>query len=250
MLFVCLTAMFLTNSRGGVLASLLIMVFTFGTFFRQELSSKKRLFVTAVSACGVVLLLLFVMGGKFSNRLGLQGLADEGRLSTYRSTIEIIRDNPWFGTGLGTFRWSFPAYRRDDISAEGIWEAAHSTPLEFASEVGLPMTAIVSVAWLAGILVLVRGLRKQGSTAAASLSALAVSLIALLHTAIDFSMQVAGYSILVFALLGVGIGGALLPGRAPLGEAAAVGNRRMHAKKSDIGQRKLNHASDYDAAAV
>jgi hypothetical protein len=37
------------------------------------------------------------------------------------------------------------------------------------------------------------------------LPALAVSLIALLHSSIDFSLQIAGYSIVVFALLGLGL---------------------------------------------
>jgi hypothetical protein len=42
------------------------------------------------------------------------------------------------------------------------------------------------------------------------LSALMVALIALLHSSIDFSLQIAGYSIVVFALLGLGISRALL----------------------------------------
>jgi O-antigen ligase len=214
--------MFLTNSRGGVLVSLVMMVFAFGVFFRRYLSSKRRMALVLICASGVVLSLWLVMGGKVASRFELQGLLDEGRSSAYRSTIGIILDNPWFGTGLGTFPWSFPAYRRDDISLEGVWDIAHSTPLEFASELGVPMTMLVSIAWLAGILVLVRGLKKQGSAAAAALAALSVSLIALMHSMIDFSIQIPGYSIVVFALLGIGLGSALLPNRlASLATASA-----------------------------
>ena len=43
----------------------------------------------------------------------------------------------------------------------------------------------------------------------APLSSLAVALIALLHSSIDFSLQVAGYSIVVFALLGLGLSQAI-----------------------------------------
>jgi hypothetical protein len=41
------------------------------------------------------------------------------------------------------------------------------------------------------------------------LSALTVALIALLHSSIDFSLQISGYSIVVFALLGLGISRAI-----------------------------------------
>jgi len=222
MLFVCLTAMFLTNSRGGVLVSLVMMIFAFGVSFRRYLSSKRKMALASVCACGAVLSLWLVMGGKVASRFELQGLLDEGRTSAYRSTIGIIQDNPWFGTGLGTFPWSFPAYRRDDISLEGVWDIAHSTPLEFASELGVPMAVLVSIAWLAGLLTLVAGLRRQGSAAVAALSALSVSLIALMHSVIDFSIQVPGYSMVVFALLGIGLGSALLPDRSPSLAASAI----------------------------
>jgi hypothetical protein len=43
----------------------------------------------------------------------------------------------------------------------------------------------------------------------APLSSLAVSVIALLHSSIDFSLQIAGYSIVVFALLGLGLSRAI-----------------------------------------
>ena len=44
------------------------------------------------------------------------GLVDHTRLSLFRSTLRMIADRPWFGTGLGTFNLAFPAYRSDDIS--------------------------------------------------------------------------------------------------------------------------------------
>jgi hypothetical protein len=50
------------------------------------------------------------------------------------------------------------------------------------------------------------GLRGSRRTALVPLSALAVALIALLHSSIDFSLQVSGYAIVVFALVGVALG--------------------------------------------
>ena len=137
------------------------------------------------------------------------GLSDAGRLSAYRSTLKIIADNPWFGTGLGTFAFSFPAYRSDDISMRGVWDIAHNTHLEFASEMGIPLTLVIAIAWVGALVVLSFGLTGQRRNMIAPLSSFAVSLIALLHSSIDFSLQIAGYSIVVFALLGLGLSQAI-----------------------------------------
>jgi O-antigen ligase len=214
MLFVCLAAMFMTNSRGGSLVSLAVMIVGFMIYFARHLSW--RGFAVALIGCAFMALLLFqVFGGNIGARIEGLGLSDAGRLSAYRSTLRIIADNPWFGTGLGTFASAFPAYRRDDISMSGVWDIGHNTPLEFASEMGLPLTAVVALAWVTAFAVLLRVLRGRRKTITVPLSALMVALIALLHSSIDFSLQISGYSIVVFALLGLGISRAIqdfLPG--------------------------------------
>jgi hypothetical protein len=55
------------------------------------------------------------------------------------------------------------------------------------------------------ILVLIRGTRRSRRDTVVPHVAFAVSLIALLHSSIDFSLQVSGYAIVVFALVGVGL---------------------------------------------
>ena len=208
-LFVCLSAMFMTGSRGGVLFSLGVMVMTFMIFFRRDMSRRYG-FVVGFLVCAVVgILLLQIMGGNIGSRIDMHGLSDAGRLSAYRSTLKIIADNPWFGTGLGTFADAFPAYRGSDISMLGLWNIGHSTPLELASEVGLPLAGMIAVAWIVALIALSQALGGPRHTLTLPLSVLAVSLIGLLHSMIDFSLQIAGYSIVVFALLGIGLSQAL-----------------------------------------
>jgi O-antigen ligase len=208
MLFVCLSAMFMTGSRGGVLVSLAVMILTFMIYFGRDLSWKGM--AISLAACVATgLALLQFLGSNIGGRIDMQGLSDAGRLSAYRSMLKIIADNPWFGTGLGTFASGFPTYRRDDISMQYIWDIGHNTHLEFASEMGIPLTLVVALAWIAGLAILSLGLRGQRRNMIAPLSSLAVALIALIHSSIDFSLQVAGYSIVVFALLGLGLSQAI-----------------------------------------
>lgn len=215
MLFVCLSAMFMTGSRGGVLVSLMVLIVTFMIYFGRDLS-RKGIALGLLGCVATSLLLLYALGGNVGGRIDVLGLGDVGRLSAYRSTLKIIADNPWFGTGLGTFAFGFPAYRNSDISMQGLWGIAHNTPLEFASEMGIPLTLIVAVAWVVAMVVLSSGCRGRRRNMIAPLSSLAVSLIALLHSSIDFSLQIAGYSIVVFALLGLGLSQAIVQNKTPV----------------------------------
>jgi O-antigen ligase len=205
MLFICLTAMFLTSSRAGVVLSLLALIVTFIVYFRRDLPPRSGIWI-ALGACGfVALVLLQFLGGAVSNRFDVSGLADEGRWAAYRSTVRMIADYPWFGTGLGTFAWSFPAYRSPEISMWGIWDIAHNTPLELASEVGLPLAGAVALGWMVTLAVLLSGIIIRRRDAIVPLGALSVSLIANLHSGIDFSLQIPGYAMIVFALAGAGL---------------------------------------------
>jgi O-antigen ligase len=210
LLFVCLSAMFMTASRGGVLVSLAVMIMSFMIFFGRDMPRRLEFVVALVICAAISLLLLQVLAGNVSSRIDLQGLSDAGRLSAWRSTLKIIADNPWFGTGLGTFADAFPAYRGSDISMQGRWGIAHSTPLELASDMGIPIAVIVALGWLAALVILGKACRGPRHNLVAPLSAFAVSLIALFHSSIDFSLQIAGYSIVVFAVLGLGLSQALV----------------------------------------
>jgi O-antigen ligase len=117
----------------------------------------------------------------------------------------MIADHPWFGTGLGTFMWSFPAYRSANISMWGIWDRAHSTPLELASDLGLPLTALIVLAWIIVLGVLIRGVLIRRRDLIVPVGALTVALLSLAHSTIDFSLQIPGYAIVVFALVGAGL---------------------------------------------
>jgi O-antigen ligase len=205
MLFICLMALFLTASRAGVVLSLLALIITFVVFFRRDLPPRSGIWIALATGTSVALILLQFLGGAVSSRFDVQGLADEGRLAAYRSTIAMIADHPWFGTGLGTFAWAFPAYRSPEISMWGVWDIAHNTPLELAAELGLPLALAVCVGWLIMLAVLLNGIRTRRRDAIVPLAAFSAATIAVLHSFVDFSLQIPGYAVVLFALLGTGL---------------------------------------------
>jgi len=175
----------------------------------------------------VIWLLLWLMGGQVEGRIDAGGLTEQGRYATYQSTLRIIADHPWFGTGWGTFAAIIPAYRSGEISIWGVWELAHSTPLELAAELGVPLAAVVVLAWVLGMFVLLHGTRRSRRETVAPLAAFAVALIANLHSSVDFSLQVSGYAIVAFAIVGVG-----------LAQSFQIASPPRHRKKATFGTRR------------
>jgi O-antigen ligase len=220
LLFVCLAAMFMTRSRGGVVLSLLMLVVAFALSFRRDFSHLSTRMAGIAVALVIVFMLLQIMGAGVNARFNVNDLASEGRLETYRSTLRLIADYPWFGTGLGTFALSYPAYRSDRVPVLGVWDRAHSTPLELAAEVGLPLAGAIVVGWLIIFAVLMRGLIIRRRDAVIPLAGLLVGLLGNLHSMIDFSLQIPGYALVVFAVVGVGLAQSV---RSGLGKTQAEG---------------------------
>ena len=205
MMVICLLATFMTGSRAGVSVSLLGFVVAVVAFFYHDLAGRRGVFIAVGAGCGLALLTLYVLAGNVVARYYEQGLMDHTRLSLYRATLRMIADHPWFGTGLGTFNLAFPAYRTDDISMYGIYDRAHSTLLELAAEAGLPLASIVVIGWMIAFGVLAHGVRTRRRDRIIPAAALSVGLLAVFQSLVDFSLQIPGFAIVVFGLLGVGV---------------------------------------------
>ena len=212
-LLICMMALMMTVSRAGVALSLLAMIIAFTIFLKKDLPSRTGIWISVGAGAALALVLLQLFGGRVSSRFDSQGLDDEGRIEGWKSTLQIIADNPWFGTGLGSFPQAFPPYRSPLISISGIWERAHSTPLELAADVGLPLACLVAAGWGTMQVILLLGcVGRRRSSMVVPLAALAISTLALLHSSIDFTLQIPGYSIPFFGLFGAGVAQALRSG--------------------------------------
>lgn len=84
----------------------------------------------------------------------------------------------------------------------GVWDMAHNTLLEIASDMGLPIAVLVTAAWAVIFTLLIRGalIRRRG--ALVPVAGLAVAMLAVLHSLIDFTLQIPGYSVVVLSLIG------------------------------------------------
>ena len=122
--------------------------------------------------------------------LGRPGVIEGDRLPIWGDAVALIRDYPLFGTGLGTYRLANRHYQSHML--EVIFEHAHSDYLEFASEIGIPLTGLLfGSLWLLVVKVARRTLilERSGDRILGAGCAGAIAAI-LVHGITDFNLQI------------------------------------------------------------
>jgi O-antigen ligase len=198
----CVFALLLTNSRGGLICSSIGLLVAMGLLLAKKF---KRRIGFATGFVGLALTVVVAWLTR-TGRIGSEGVIDNGRWLAYSLSVGAIRDRPWFGAGAGTFESLFSSLRTPDFNSWGVWDYAHSTVLEIAVEMGLPVAVIVVVAGCASIVVLLRRTLRSNDRTRTTLAAVTgIAVLTYLHSTIDFSLQIPGYLIPFEILLGCGL---------------------------------------------
>lgn len=138
-----IAAMLTTGSRGALVALIVGFLFLLGFLLKRFKNDWKWHVSFAGLSLGI-----FVALSVFAPQLNPQTPGDilaqsvsgdlpilYDRPHIWASTWQIIQENFWFGTGIGTFFLVYPAYRAGDVSTSG--HMAHSDPLQFWMEMGV-----------------------------------------------------------------------------------------------------------------
>jgi hypothetical protein len=200
---VCFFGLLLTGSRGGLICTCfgLLVSVTLMLVSKQQ----PKFWRVLVSAGVTILVTIGWLSGM--GRIGSQGVFDEGRWSVYQICVEAIRQRPFLGSGVGTFAEIFPSLRGASFPSWGVWDYAHSTILEIAMEMGIPVAALVVIAALASLFLVGRAAitSSKGSQRRPLAAIAGIMVLSYLHSTIDFSLQIPGYFILFGVLLGCGL---------------------------------------------
>lgn len=150
-----LLAQALVASRGATLAFLVALPILLWTARRLPHYTRKivLLGVTALFAHVVGLALLTTYQpqaqGAVARLADTLQQGDVSRIHLYRAAWAMIQDHPWLGTGLGSFRLLYNAYRDPaEAGTAGGW--VHNDYLQLWLEAGLPMLLLLLalVAWV------------------------------------------------------------------------------------------------------
>ena len=221
------TALFLTHSRGGFIATLAgSLVFALATSQAPSLRRLRRLRVVALPLVLVVVAFLLSADRLVERMVGI-GEDAQARLAIYGSTWRAIADYPIFGTGLGSFASVYPIYRTPEIW--GFVDRGHNDYLQNLLELGFPAASclFLALAWL--IALCVRGARVRQRDAVFPCVAVAASVLVAVHSTVDFSLQIPAVTATYLFLLGAGVAQSFSTRpRARSGSGAASAALREH----------------------
>lgn len=243
-------ALIMTNSRGGIVslvAEILFLVAVATTkrgrkrTAAENVEAKNTRFQSVVMriALGVALILVLFAGAimfggeeSLSRLVGTVNAADPttGRTHFWRVTLDIIRDYPLIGAGLGAYGLAYTQY---DTSG-GMWrvEQAHNDYLQVLADAGV----VGAVLGLFFLITLFRvGFKRRNSNdvfrGGVATGALAGCFAVLVHSLFDFTLHTTSNALLFLMLVAF----ATINGRVE--EASSTGRRRRRHRHRSIAER-------------
>ena len=205
-----LPCLFLTASRGGLLALAAAVFFIIGltAWLRSARNSLTGGVVAVVCLAPVAGAILFLFGGEqTAARLRDTDLLSLDRLKMFAAYWPTIKASPWLGYGLGAFRSFNAASMTFDNAADlaGLG-AAHNVYIQWLLQQGAP-GAFAMIGCIAIILVrTIRGALRRSSQRAMVLSCLGVAAVFAIHGLVDFALETPSMAAFFSAVLGLGFG--------------------------------------------
>lgn len=159
-----------------------------------------RIFIAVSVLVGVIVL---AIAGNTIVTKALYASDGGDRIKIWLASLHAIRMSPWLGWGLGGFADVYGIVQPMSMPVAN--DLAHSTPLETMVEVGIPMAlvgfAIVLIPY--GISLYGAVIRRRAHRYLPA-AAFGVATVPILHSTIDFSLQMPAIGFVVSAVLGMG----------------------------------------------
>ena len=181
---------FMTQSRGGLLSLVVLMATMLGlSSMRKDLRDHFR---PTMKGIGVVLFVAFIAIGAqvIGKQVDKTVLGMEGRLKIWPATVEVIKDHPLTGTGLGSFQYVYPKYDTGELP--GYVNHVHNDYLELLSEqgiIGLGFAIAMIILVFRNAIKTVR-LSNDPIRVGITIGAIAALAAALTHAFVDFNSHI------------------------------------------------------------
>ncbi|MEN8219608.1 MAG: O-antigen ligase family protein [Pseudomonadota bacterium] len=212
-LVIMVIGLVLTHSRMGntaFFASLTVAGFI------ALLLSKQATRATVILLTSLIIIDIFIVGAWFGidrvvQRLENTTLSHESRDEVSLYTLQYWQDYPFFGSGLGSYYTTFPAYQGEDIRL--YYEDAHNDYLQFAAETGSIGLGLLGLALLMTFVLALRTqYRRRNPLCRGIAFSVIMTIIALLiHSTVEFNLQIPANAATFMVILALGWVAAYLP---------------------------------------
>jgi O-antigen ligase len=205
MLILLCLGLVLTHSRGGNLgffASLGVASLLFLLLARNK-PRATAIFLISLVVLDIAIISSWVGLSRVVSRLEQTTLQGENRDDVYLSTLPIIEDYPLTGVGVGNYFNIYPAYKPPQLHS--YWNHAHNDYLEIMTEQGIIGFSLLAGVVLCSLFFAVQTLRKRSNSFALGMSfASLMGIIAMLiHSSVDFNLQILANSSMFMLLLAI-----------------------------------------------
>jgi O-antigen ligase len=204
-LFILLTALLLTHSRGGLAATLGgVVMLLLAITFSPGTGRLRRVGAWSIGPCVLILLVAILISSSTTlDRMTTADIDINLRLLVDQLTIQAIKDYPILGIGLGSFASVFPIYRTAAVLY--YFDLAHNDYLQNVLELGIPAALCLYAALGCLIGLCIHGIRTRLRDAIFPCLGLAATALVGLHATIDFSLQIPAVTAVYLFLLGIAI---------------------------------------------
>jgi len=192
-----------SSSRAAFAVTVAMTIALLYLSMRGRWRSRRQVARAVVIGAAIGVLVLAVAGGAMLRKVSLLSEAGNfNRTFIWEASLRAASASRWLGWGLGTFPEIYAAYQPDEIRQ--VNDKAHSTPIELYVETGIlgtvPGLLMVLIPWGVCLWGALRRHRERHLLVAA----FAVPGIAILHSAVDFSLQIPAIAFISAAFLGMG----------------------------------------------
>lgn len=199
------STIFLSGSRGGMAAFAVQIAIFFWLLFRERTRNNAALLLGAFLLLGLVSV-AWIGGSEVSARLATLGPAKhadvsaEVRMNIYQDSIRMFSKRPVLGWGLGTFPTVYPQFR--SFYTNLFVNAAHNDYLQALTETGILGFAITIWFLVAVFRPAIKKISNWPSdvNGAVSLAALLGISGILVHSLVDFNLQIPANAMLFYIL--------------------------------------------------
>lgn len=192
-----------SSSRAAFAVTALVLVALVYLSMRGRWRSRGEAAKVVAIGVAIGVLVLAIAGGAMLRKVSL--IAESGqfdRTYIWAASLKAALASPWLGWGLGNFTDIYAVYQPEEIPQAN--DKAHSTPIELLVETGVlgtvPGLLMVLIPWA----VCLWGALTRRRQRHLIVAAFAVPGIAMLHSVVDFSLQIPAIAFVSAAFLGMG----------------------------------------------
>ena len=197
-------ALMLTGSRAGIASSLaalifliLLTVFNSAPKTGRNGASSRRKQRGSRRRAALVIAVAIALFALFANRVAIRmetRLEDDMRFCYMPGIARAITDNWPLGSGLSSFAEIYAPYHAARCGVDAVVTHAHNVYAEGLLTLGAAFPFYVAFFVLVQLTIFIRGARKRRNYRYASHLGLAALLLVLLHSILDFSLQIPGFA--------------------------------------------------------